>query len=145
MPANRTKTWNKILVNRTCAVCGAWFHEGGADGQYTEHMRRYHTLAPRSNRHGLPRVPHQSLITEGKIVPREAWEAIARADADSMVLFAALPGAIAFYTREKVRPEGQKEFAANGDNPPPLGGHSFFPVRTILAYLDSHCFKALIL
>jgi len=108
-------------------------------------MRRYHLLAPRSNRHGLPRVPHQSLITEGKIVPREAWEAIARADADSRILFAALPGASAFYTREKVRPEDEKEFTADGDNPPSLGGHSFLPVRTILAYLDSHCFKALIL
>ncbi|KAH7412812.1 hypothetical protein BKA64DRAFT_702928 [Cadophora sp. MPI-SDFR-AT-0126] len=52
MPANRGKKWNKVVIQRTCTVCGALFHEGGADGQYTEHMRLYHPDAPRSNRHG---------------------------------------------------------------------------------------------
>ncbi|KAK0127279.1 hypothetical protein ONS96_006829 [Cadophora gregata f. sp. sojae] len=127
MPANRGKTWDAIVIHRTCAVCGVLFHQGGADGQYTEHMRLYHPRAPRSNRHGLPRVPHQSLITQGRVIPGEAWEAIARADAESRALFAALPGAERFYTREQVRPNNVKEFVASGDNPPPRGGHPFFP------------------
>ncbi|PVH78151.1 hypothetical protein DL98DRAFT_636215 [Cadophora sp. DSE1049] len=127
MPANRGKIWHKLVIHRTCAVCGAWFHEGGADGQYTEHMRLYHPGTPRGNHHGLPRIPHQSLITREKIIPRDAWETIARADAESRALFATLPGSEAFYTREQVRPNNRNEFATNGDNPPPRGGHPFFP------------------